>query len=40
VELAKIFGADKSHKYINGVTDKLAQKIRAIEVQARTKKPS
>ncbi|MCK5876313.1 MAG: transcription antitermination factor NusB [Candidatus Marithrix sp.] len=27
VELAKSFGSEKSHKYINGILDKLAQKI-------------
>ena len=35
VELAKIFGADKGHKYINGVLDKLAQALRPVEVAAR-----
>lgn len=35
VELAKVFGADQGHKYVNGVIDKLAQKLRAIEVKAR-----
>ena len=35
VELAKLFGADQGHKYVNGVIDKLAQKIRALEVKAR-----
>lgn len=34
VELAKIFGATESHKYVNGVLDKLAQKVRAIEIKA------
>lgn len=32
VELAKRFGADESHKYVNGILDKLAQKIRTLEV--------
>lgn len=27
IELAKIFGADDSHKFINGVLDKIAQKL-------------
>ncbi|EIJ44191.1 transcription antitermination factor NusB [Beggiatoa alba B18LD] len=27
VELAKRFGADKSHKYINGILDKLAHRL-------------
>jgi len=35
VNLAKCFGADGSHKYINGVLDKVSQKIRAIEIKAR-----
>ena len=35
VELAKRFGAEQGHRYVNGVVDKLAQKTRAIEVQAR-----
>lgn len=35
VELAKRFGGTDSHKYINGVLDKLAQRVRAVEVQAR-----
>lgn len=37
VELAKEFGAEQSHKYINGILDKLAQKVRAIEVAAKRK---
>jgi N utilization substance protein B len=34
VSLAKKFGATDSHKYINGVMDKLAQQLRTIEVAA------
>lgn len=34
VELAKTFGAQDAHKYINGVLDKLAESLRAVEVQA------
>ena len=34
VELAKTFGAQDSHKYINGVLDKLAASLRTIEVEA------
>lgn len=37
VELAKLFGADQGHKYVNGVVDKLAQQKRAVEVSARRK---
>jgi N utilization substance protein B len=32
VELAKMFGAEQSHKYINGVLDKAARSIRAAEI--------
>jgi len=32
VELAKMFGAEQSHKYINGVLDKAARKIRKTEI--------
>ena len=39
VELAKIFGADKSHKYINGVLDKLAHKVRSTEIGQAKKSP-
>lgn len=35
VELAKIFGATDSHRYVNGVLDKLAQKVRSAEVRAK-----
>ena len=31
VELAKVFGATESHKYINGVLDKLAASLRSAE---------
>ena len=34
VELAKMFGAEQSHKYINGVLDKAAHRIRASEIAA------
>lgn len=34
VELAKTFGATDSYKYINGVLDKLAARLRTIEVEA------
>jgi transcription antitermination protein NusB len=32
VELAKLFGADKGHRYVNGVLDKVSRKVRALEV--------
>ena len=35
VELAKQFGADQGHKFINGTLDKLAKKLRSVEVKAR-----
>lgn len=34
VELAKAFGASESHKYINGVLDKLVPGLRAVEYSA------
>ncbi len=37
INLAKFFGADGSHKYVNGILDKIAQKIRAVEIQAKTR---
>ena len=33
VELAKTFGAEESHKYINGVMDKIARVLRHTEIQ-------
>ncbi|MFM8341133.1 MAG: transcription antitermination factor NusB [Methylomonas sp.] len=35
VNLAKFFGADGSHKYVNGILDKVAQKVRAVEIAAK-----
>jgi N utilization substance protein B len=35
VELAKTFGAEAGHKYINGVLDKLGRKLRPAEQSAR-----
>jgi len=35
VELAKSFGGTDGHKYVNGVLDKAAAELRAVEVQAR-----
>ncbi len=32
VELAKIFGAEQGHKYVNGVLDKMAKKVRRSEI--------
>jgi len=35
IELAKTFGGTDGHKYVNGVLDKLAPKLRPVEVEAR-----
>ena len=35
VELAKVFGAEQGHRYVNGVLDKLAQRCRKAEIKAR-----
>ncbi len=35
VELAKTFGGTDGHKYVNGVLDKLAPKLRAAELRGR-----
>ncbi|MCF6280763.1 MAG: transcription antitermination factor NusB [Candidatus Polarisedimenticolaceae bacterium] len=40
VELAKVFGAEQGHRYINGVLDKLARHLRQEEVKAAGKKRS
>ena len=39
VELAKAYGGTDGHKYVNGVLDKLAGELRAIEVQAAGRAP-
>ncbi len=36
VELAKTFGAQDSYKYINGVLDRLAARLRKVEVDAKS----
>ncbi len=33
INLAKDFGADGSHKYVNGILDKVAQQKRAVEIK-------
>lgn len=38
VNLAKEFGAEGSHKYINGILDKVCQKQRAVEIVAKQAK--
>ena len=35
VELAKTFGAEKGHRYVNGVLDKAARALRPFEAAAR-----
>lgn len=35
VELAKTFGGSDGHKFVNGVLDKLATQVRAVEVAAK-----
>ncbi len=35
VNLAKCYGAEGSHKYINGILDKVSQKKRSVEVKAK-----
>ncbi|VAW92647.1 Transcription termination protein NusB [hydrothermal vent metagenome] len=40
IELAKTFGADDAHKFINGVLDKIALSEREVEVKTRAKKSS
>jgi N utilization substance protein B len=39
INLAKYFGADGSHKYINGILDKVAQQKRTIEINSKVKTP-
>ena len=34
VELAKTYGADDSHKFINGVLDPLSKQLRELETKA------
>lgn len=36
VELAKMFGADQSHRYVNGVLDRAARRVRAGEINPVT----
>lgn len=40
VDMAKVFGAEQSHKYINGVLDKVARRLRAAEMQMRPRRPA
>lgn len=34
IELAKVYGSTDGHKFVNGVLDKLAPRLRAVEVKA------
>lgn len=34
IELAKRFGAEHGHKYVNGVIDQIAKKLRAVEMKS------
>jgi N utilization substance protein B len=38
VNLAKDFGAEGSHRYVNGILDKVSQKHRAVEIAAKQAK--
>ena len=40
INLAKDFGADGSHRYINGILDKVAQKQRPDEIKVKIQKES
>lgn len=40
INLAKCFGAEGSHKYVNGILDKIAQQKRAEEIQLTTQSGS
>lgn len=40
IELAKVFGATDGHKFVNGVLDKLAPRLRSAEVRAAHSKRS
>lgn len=37
VEMAKIFGAEHGHKYVNGILDRIAHKLRSVEIKAKAK---
>jgi N utilization substance protein B len=37
VELAKVFGAEQGHKFVNGVLDQVAKEVRTVEVKAGRK---
>ncbi|MEW7973420.1 MAG: transcription antitermination factor NusB [Candidatus Thiodiazotropha endolucinida] len=37
VELAKVFGAEQGHKFVNGVLDQVARKVRSVEANVGRK---
>jgi N utilization substance protein B len=37
VEMAKVFGAEQGHKFVNGVLDQVAKAVRSVEVGAKSK---
>lgn len=37
VELAKTFGAEEGYKYVNSILDGVAKKLRAVEIEAKSK---
>jgi N utilization substance protein B len=37
IELAKNFGGTDGYKYVNGVLDKLAAQVRAVEIEAKNR---
>jgi N utilization substance protein B len=39
INLAKYFGADGSHRYVNGILDKVAQQKRTVEIKSRAQNP-
>ncbi|MCU7844811.1 MAG: transcription antitermination factor NusB [Candidatus Thiodiazotropha sp. (ex Monitilora ramsayi)] len=38
VELAKVFGAEMGHKYVNGVLDQVAKQVRTVEIKSKQKR--
>ena len=36
VEMAKTFGAEHGHKYVNGILDRVAHKLRSVEIKAKS----
>ncbi|MES9930214.1 MAG: transcription antitermination factor NusB [Candidatus Thiodiazotropha sp. 6PDIVS] len=37
VEMAKVFGAEQGHKFVNGVLDQVAKKVRSVEIASKGK---